>query len=122
MAIQKYKVEVTRVDEYEIEIDDSVYTDEFIEEWSESFYSTDEDNRQENFIKHLAEAITRKETAEGLEGFGYVKQRLIKMPEGQFLRQPKYGLNKVSEEEYAPGLMVTINSYDDDYQTEIFKQ
>ncbi|MEZ0182629.1 hypothetical protein AB9T89_10315 [Flavobacterium oncorhynchi] len=121
MAIQKYKVEVTRVDEYEIEIDDAIYTDEFIEQWSESFFETDEGSRKEDFAKHLAGAITSGGKAEPLDGFGYVKQKFHSSKEGDLLFQVKSGMQKVTEEDYSPGLFVNIISYDDDYQTEIFE-
>lgn len=122
MALQKYKVEVVRTDEYEIEIDDAIYTDEFIEQWSESFYPTDEDSRQENFVEHLASAITRSGTAKGLEGFGSIKQKLHCMEDGYLLTQYSSAYKKVPEEQYSPGIIVNIIGYDDDYETEIFKQ
>jgi len=120
MAIKKYTVEVTRVDEYEIEIDDSLYTDEFIEQWSLSFYETDEDSRQEDFVKHLASGLTSGGIKSGLEGFGYVKQKYASQADNEILTQYSSGFKKVTEEEYSPGLFVKINQYDDDYQTEIF--
>ncbi len=119
MAIQKFTVEVTRVDEYEIEIDDAIYTDEVIEQWSESFQETDEDNRKEDFVKHLANAITSGGKAEPMEGFGYVKQKWHASKEDDLLFQVKSGMQKVTEEDYSPGLFVNIISHDDDYQTEI---
>ena len=122
MAIQKYKVEVVRTDEYEIEIDDAIYTDEVIEQWSESLFDTDEDSRQEDFVKHLASSITSSGTAKGLEGFGFIKQKLNCMEDGYLLSQYSSELKKVTEEEFSPGIMVNIIGYDDDYETEIFKQ
>jgi hypothetical protein len=121
MAIQKYKVEVVRTDEYEIEIDDAIYTDEFIEQWSEGFYETDSDNREEDFVKHLANAITFDDKAKFLEGFGFIKQRYHSMNLGNLLTQYS-SKSKVKEEDYSPGLVVTINTHADDYSTEIFKQ
>lgn len=122
MAIKKYKIEVTRVDEYEIEIDDAIYTDEVIEEWSESFYETDDDSRQEDFVKHLAKSITSAGIQEGIEGFGHVKQQYYSMDEGDFLTQYSDGLKEVTTEEYSPGLLVKIISHKGDYETEIFAQ
>ncbi|MFW0737603.1 hypothetical protein [Flavobacterium sp. T12S277] len=120
MALRKYKVEVTRIDEYEIEIDDAIYTNEVIEQWSESFFETDEDCRQEDFAKHLAKGLTRGGIKDGLEGFGFVKQKFHKMPVGELLTQYSSGLKKVTEEEYSPGLFVNIICHDDDYETEVF--
>jgi hypothetical protein len=121
MAILKYKVEVVRTDEYEIEIDDAIYTDEFIEQWSEGFFTTDADSRQEDFVKHLANGISCGDKGKFLEGFGFIKQRHVSMNAGNLFTQ--YGnKSKVKEEDYSPGLIVTINTYADDYETEIFKQ
>lgn len=122
MALKKYKVEVTRVDEYEITIDDSIYTDEVIEQWSESFFETEEDERLEDFVKHLAKGITCAGKAEPLEGFGFVKQKFHSMEDGDLLDQCKAEMKKVTEEDYSPGLLVNIISFDDEYETEIFKQ
>ncbi|MEN9909091.1 MAG: hypothetical protein RLZZ540_2240 [Bacteroidota bacterium] len=116
MAIRKFAVAVIRKDEYEVEIDDSIYSDEFLEQWTETFYHTEEGKRQEDFVKHLANAITANHLAKGLEGFGYVKQKYSSMAEGDFLRQINSELKNVTEEEYAPGLSVNIISYDLDYK------
>jgi hypothetical protein len=122
MSILKYKVEVVRTDEYEIEIDDAIYTNDTIEEWSQHFLATDDESRQEDFVKHLAVAISMSGTAQGLEGFGYVKQKHCSMIQSDYYTQTAVGRRKVTEEEYNPGLIVTINSYEDQIETEIFKQ
>nr|WP_315245107.1 hypothetical protein [uncultured Flavobacterium sp.] len=121
MAIKKYKVEVVRTDEYEIKIDDSIYTDEFIEQWSESFYQTEEGSRQEDFVKHLSESITKRGELNFLEGFGFVKQKYHSMEEDDFLVQYADNLKIVTEEEYAPGILVKIISHDVEYESEIFQ-
>ena len=121
MAIKKYTVEVTRVDEYEIEIDDSIFTDEVIAEWSESFFPTDEDSRLEDYVKHLAESLTHQGIQEGIEGFGFIKQKYHSMEEGALLFQTYQG-KKLTEEDYSEGLFVNIISHKDDYETEIFKK
>ncbi|MBC7847233.1 MAG: hypothetical protein H7Y10_12150 [Flavobacterium sp.] len=121
MALKKYKVEVTRVDEYEIEIDDALWTNERIAEWSESFFETDYNNRQEDFVKHLAESLTHQGIKEGIEGFGHVKQKYHSMEEGDLLTQYYDGLKKITEDNYTEGLFVNIISHKDDYETEIFE-
>lgn len=119
MATKKYTVEVTRVDEYEIEIDDSIWTDEKIADWSDSFFETDEDSRQEDFVKHLAESMTHQDIKEGLEGFGYVKQKYHSMEEGELLNQYGIGLKPIENEKYTKGLFVNIISHKGEYETEI---
>lgn len=121
MAIKKYRVEVVRTDEYEIEIDDAIYTDEVIEQWSEHFYDTDEDSRQEDFAKHLASSITSGGKANWLEGFGFIKQRHHSMVHTDHYTQFSPGPKKVTEEQYSPGVVVSIINYDDDYLIETFK-
>lgn len=120
MAIQKFKIEVTRVDEYVIEVDDSMYTDEFIEQWSESFYETNEDSRQEDFAKHLASALTSEGLTRGIEGFGYIKQKLFRDDVNHLLTQYSSELKTITEEDYSPGLLVDIIQYDEDYEIEVF--
>jgi hypothetical protein len=122
MAITKYKVEVTRVDEYEIEIDDSIWTDDRIAQWSESFFETDEDSRQEDFVKRLAESLTHQGIKEDIEGFGYVKQKYHSMEEGDLLSQYGSGLKPIGEDQYTEGLFVEIIAHKDEYETEIFNQ
>lgn len=119
MALKKYTIEVTRVDEYEIEIDDSIYTDEFIEQWSESFFDSEEDNRQEDFVKHLATGLTSGGIMKGIEGFGYVKQKYESDEDPDLLPQYSSASKRITEEEYSPGLFVKIRQYDTDYETEV---
>jgi len=121
MAIKKYRVEVVRTDEYEIEIDDAIYTDEFIEQWSESFQDTDEESRTEDFVKHLAGSITCNGKAQGLEGFGYIKQSIHSCDGELELSQYSSGLKRIPEEEFSPGIKVEIINYDEDYEIEIFE-
>ena len=118
MAIKKYTVEVTRVDEYEIEIDDSIWTDKRISSWSEGFFETDEDSRQEDFAKNLAKSMTHQDIQEFLEGFGYVKQKYHSMEEGDLLYQSE-GFTKISDADYTEGIIVNIISHKDEYETEI---
>lgn len=119
MAIKKYKVEVIRTDEYEIEIDDSIWTDEQIEQWSLMFYKTNDDSRQEDFVKHLAEAITTNGLRYGMEGFGFVKQKYKNDKEDDFLIQHNNLGERIREENFTPGILVNIISYNDGYDTEI---
>lgn len=119
MAIKKYKVEVIRTDEYEIEIDDSIWTDEQIEQWSLMFYETNDDSRQEDFVKHLSEAITTNGLRDGMEGFGFVKQKYKNDEEDDFLIQHNNLGERIREENFTPGILVNIISYNDGYETEI---
>ncbi len=68
MAIRKFKVEVVRTDVYEVEIDDTIFTEEFRKEWAKSFTCLDE-------LEDVAKLICIKQMRdpnEHKEGFGYV--------------------------------------------------
>ena len=119
MGIVRYNVEVTRVDEYEIAIDDSVWTEEKIQEWSSHFYKA---KGKKDFIGHLAKSISHEDnTGEGMEGFGYVKQRHSISEEGDLINQYTEKRVKVTEEDYTEGLSVIIINHKEDYETEIMK-
>jgi hypothetical protein len=122
MAIKKYIVEVVRTDEYEIEIDDSIWTDNAIGDWSEYFFETEEDNRQEEFVKHLAESITSQGIGESIEGFGYVKQKPHLSKTDDFPEQCSPDGKIIVQDQYTLGLSVSIISYDKDLKSEIFKK
>jgi hypothetical protein len=113
MALKKYRVEVTRVDEYIIEIDTDVWNEGLIQQFNDSIYESED---AEDIAKHLATSISCQGKAEWMEGFGYVKQRFHRMEKGELLDQYKPGRIKVSEDDYYPGLMVEINAYDEDLQ------
>ena len=72
MAIRKFKGTVTRVNEYEIEIDDSIYTPEYLKAWEKSFYDAPEIS---DFVEHLAGTLTQYENdhRSQMEGFGIVR-------------------------------------------------
>lgn len=102
--IRTFTVEVTRVDEYKVEIDDSIINEEWMAYFENYFWKLDND------LKKVAAAITNFQARFGdgdgfIEGFGYVK-RDGKLPfssadldeNGEWLpeeeqREPNQGLN-----------------------------
>lgn len=68
--MKKFKCEVIEAYEYEIEIDDDVWTDEAIQEWSKSFYDAEDIH---DFVEHLAKMKPGYESGEFIEGFGIPK-------------------------------------------------
>lgn len=68
--IRKFKCEVTSTSEYVIEIDDSVWSEEALENWSRVF--CDVDNLEE-VVKILAIQKTKYDAGEFIEGFGIPK-------------------------------------------------
>lgn len=118
MGIIRYNVEVTRVDEYEIHIDDAIWTEEEIKKWSNTFQDA---KKPKHIVDHLAKAITNHGIAEGMEGFGYVKQKHCRMPNGDFYSQQTAFLEKIKESDYTKGLSVIVIQHNEDYESEINK-
>lgn len=65
--MKKFKAIVTKTYEYEIEIDDKVWTDENIIIWESVFQPV---NNLEDVVEKLALMKTRYENGEFMEGFG----------------------------------------------------
>lgn len=70
--MRKFKVKVETVKEYEIEVDDSIATDEELENWESVFWPLDcEDDRVTSYVASYAEL--RASQGDGfIEGFGVV--------------------------------------------------
>jgi hypothetical protein len=70
--MKRIRIEVVRTDEYIIEVDESVYNDEFMKDFRENFYPLHD---TEDLAKHLAQYQARFGKGDGfIEGFGYVKR------------------------------------------------
>lgn len=65
--MKKFKCTVTKETTMDIEIDDSVWTDEEIEEWQRHFYDA---KNIEDIAKHVAIMKAETEDGEFIEGFG----------------------------------------------------
>lgn len=65
--MKKYKCTVTKETTMEIEIDESVWTDQEIEEWQKSFY---EAINLDDIVKYIAKIKTEYEDGDFIEGFG----------------------------------------------------
>ena len=72
--MRKFKVTVTRTVDYEVEVDETVYTDEARKGWEETFWRLDPDDNSEAFACALAEQSVRLGVNEYIEGFGCVVQ------------------------------------------------
>ena len=107
--MNKFKVTVTRVDEYEIEVDENVWNEQALEQWSKVFWDCVD---TEQVAKDLAVAYMRTDSR-FIEGYGWVKElRKDGTEKGLLLPEGK---------EYAAGLTIKPLSFDEDYQTEIEK-
>lgn len=65
----KFKITVTKTSEYEIEVDESIWTPEAIQDWAKTFYPADD---AKEFAEHLASAVSNETGF--MEGFGVVKR------------------------------------------------
>lgn len=72
--MKKYKVTVTRTCEYEVEVDENIYTEENRENWEHTFWPLDGDEPTEAFARGLAEQSIRLGVNEFIEGFARVMQ------------------------------------------------
>jgi hemerythrin superfamily protein len=118
MALTRYNIEVKRIDEYEIQIDDSFWTPEEIKNWSDIFHDA---TKPKHIANHLAKAISNKGIKEYMEGFGHVKQKHRLMKDGQIYPQLTSKMQEVDEEDYAEGILVTIIQHNEGYETETMK-
>lgn len=72
--MRKFKVTVTRTVDYEVEVDENVYTDEARKEWESTFWPLDHEDNAEAFACALAEQSVRLGVNEFIEGFSRVMQ------------------------------------------------
>lgn len=118
MAIKKYNVEVVRTDEYEIEVDETIWTQEAIDLWSETFFEAE---NVDDLVKYLSEALSQKEEPGYMEGFGFVKQKYAGNEDSPFVIQTRNEKYIVQDHEYTNGLVVNIISKKDQIESEVLQ-
>lgn len=114
--MRKFKVIVTRTDEYNIEIDESIWTPEEIKDWGKTFWGGE---TLKDVVAPLAIAWMNQGASNFKEGFGYVKQVDSVGTEESFLYRSEDGeVGIIPEEKYCLGIKVEVVS-EDDYETQI---
>ena len=114
--MSKFKVKITRVDTYEITVDESVWTPEEIADWEKTFFPALD---AEDIAKHLAYSVMRNGSGNGfMEGWGYVKTL---RSDGTLRTQIGSQLKPLKETDYSKGLSVRVISEDSDYEEEVTK-
>lgn len=105
--MKKFEVEVSRIDEYIIEIDETIWTEERLKVFAEVFYSFDD---LEELAKHISFSLMRFGTESFHEGFGFFEtyREGRNVPIKQF-----YNGEMVSE--FCKGIKVTIVTEDDEF-------
>lgn len=113
--MKKYKVNAIRTDEYEIEIDENIWTEEALEAWNSVFGGCD---NLEELAKHLSFSLLRFGYERFLEGFGYVYTVNKKGEKLSQYERDNDG-NWIIVSDFANGIKVKIIREDDDYDFEI---
>lgn len=117
MSIKSIKTEVTRVDSFEIKIDETIWNDEALKEWSNVFFPVE---NLEDLAKHLAQMVARLGTGEFYEGFGRIKTSFKNLEKTQWVTNEKN--EWVVFREYQKGIEIVILSEDDDCEVEIINE
>ncbi len=113
----KFNITVTRTDEYEIDIDENIWTPEEIKSWASVFYDA---NSPEDIAKHFAISFMRNDNSYHIEGFGYVPEL---RKDGTVKSVPYRDENgkycELPEEKFTKGLTIYPITKDEDYETEV---
>ena len=114
----KYKVKVTRTDEYEIEIDASVWTKEAIEAWGNTFSGG---NSLGHVVCALGKAWMRQDSGFHKEGFGYVRELDSNGIKQNIPFKDEVGnYGSLPDERYTKGLTIRPITEDEDYKVDAF--
>lgn len=113
--MKKYKVNAIRTDEYEIEIDENIWTEEALEAWNRVFGGCDD---LEDLIRYLSFSLLRFGYERFLEGFGYV-YTINKKGEKLSQYERDDDGNWIIVSDFANGIKVKIITEDDDHDFEI---
>lgn len=103
MTIRKFRIEVTRTDEYIIEIDDEIYNNDWIADFEQTMYPLDDG------IESIAKDIAQFRARVGKrfqEGYGCISENGCMT-------------SSLNQEDYAEGIDITVESEDDDIQFDV---
>lgn len=115
--MKKFKCTVTRTDEYEIEFDESIYD----EEWMEAFraYMFDFHNLSQH-AQYIAQHQARLGSARDfIEGYGYVKRDGDLPLSGKDFDKDGKWLPASKRRQPAPGININILSEDEDCEVDV---
>lgn len=116
--MSKFKVVVTRVDEYEIEVDENIWDEKTLADWSNVFTPV---SSAEEVAKDFAVAFIRNENNYFIEGYGYVKKFNEDGSQDHFPFRDESGefCYPLPEEQYTKGISIKPICQDYNYDTEI---
>lgn len=113
----KFKVTVVRTDEYEIDIDESVWTKEEIKEWGKIFWGG---TSLRDVASALGEAWMKQGAGFFKEGFGYVRELDSKgSPKKIPVKNEKGEFDFLPDEKFAKGLTLRPINEDESYEVDV---
>lgn len=114
----KFSVTVTRVDEYEIELDEKVFDEKWMANFRESFYSF---NSLREHAQHLAQYQARFGKENGfIEGYGYITRDGALPFSSEDFKGGKWK-PEAERRKATPGINIRIVSEDDDIEFDTTK-
>lgn len=99
----KFEITVHRTDTYEIEIDENIINEEWIEHFQSYMWDVDEDCPHEDLAKHIGQMRARFGSRQFMEGFGIIPV------EGEYLTDKE-------KESLADGFKLKVISEDDEIE------
>ena len=109
--MKKYKIEVTRTDEYIITVDEKIWNEQELKNWSSVFTEAED---TEELACTLALATAMQGSLEFIEGFGRVKTI-----ENGCIRSHFEGFKVIPEDKYTEGITLEIISEGEQRETEV---
>jgi hypothetical protein len=107
--MKKFKVTVTRVDEYEVHIDEEIWTPGLLKEWESTFWDLPDG------LQSLAESVGHALILSGFnnfhEGFGYLKEL-------DDAGEPEWWTTLKKDSDLSQGIAVKTN-YSEDIEKEV---
>lgn len=108
-----FKADVIRTDSYEITIDEKVWNEQKLAEFSRYFHKV---KNTKEVAAAISFSLMRKGTGQFLEGFGFIKT--LKKDDTEMV-QFIQNFRKVEPEDYCNGVTVKVISVDADIETEV---
>lgn len=117
MALEKFKIEVIKTDEFEVEVDSDIWNEEMRIQFGKSFWDLDD---TADVAKSLADSVSRKGLEEFYEGFGIVKTLYSDgSVRKQWYTDEKGKLKFRTDDDYTKGITIRVISMDDDVEANL---
>lgn len=114
--MKKFKCTVTRTDEYEVEIDENIINEEWMEHFRSYMYDFDELSEH---AEHLAQFQARFGEHDFIEGYGHVKRNGKLLHSREDFDDKGNWLPESERRQPALGINIKIVSEDNDCEVEV---